>query len=84
MKDYNLIIKIDGESAKELFAVGPSDLRDYFLPEYLSVDSNDIAVIAFHEDVPPMDRLFKPTSIHVDNYYRDRVEELEKNENDKE
>ena len=77
MKDYELIIKIDGESAKELFAVGPNDLRDYFLPEYLSIDPNDIARITFHEDVPPMDTLFKPISAHVDNYYRGKIEELE-------
>ena len=71
MKDYKLTIIIDGESAKELFAVGPNDLKDYFLPEYLNVDPNDIAKITFHEDVPPMDILFKPKSIHADNYYRD-------------
>ena len=77
MKDYKLVIKIDGESAKELFAVGPNDLKDYFLPKHLGVAPNDIVKITFHEDVPPVDILFKPTSIHKDNYYRDRLEELE-------
>lgn len=77
MKDYKLVITIDGESAKDLFAVGPNDLRDYFLPDTLNVDSNDIARISFHEDVPLMERLSNETSIHSDNYYRDKLEELE-------
>lgn len=77
MKDYNLTITIDGESAKELFAVGPNDLKDYFLPEYLNINPNDIARISFLEDVPPTESIFKQRSVHVDNYYRDKVEELE-------
>lgn len=72
MKDYKLTITIDGESAKELFAVGPNDLVQYFLPEYLNVDPDDVVKVVFHEDVPPMERLFNETSIHVDNYYREK------------
>ena len=77
MKDYRLVITIDGDSAKELFAVGPNDLREYFLPEYLNIAPEDIARISFHEDIPPMESLFKPTSIHKDNFYRDKAEEME-------
>lgn len=75
MKDYKLTITIDGESAKDLFAVGPNDLKDYFLPEYLNIDPDDVVKVTFHEDVPVMEALFKPTSIHSDNYYRDKAEE---------
>lgn len=37
-KNYNVIITIDGQSAQDLFAVGPNDLKDYFLPEQLGID----------------------------------------------
>lgn len=43
------VIVIDGESAKELFAVGCKDLRDYFLPEDLHVKATDVSSIHFEE-----------------------------------
>lgn len=72
MKEYKLTITIDGESAKDLFSVGPNDLVQYFLPEYLNVDPDDVVKITFHEDVPAMEALFNETSIHTDNYYREK------------
>jgi hypothetical protein len=42
-------IIIDGESAKELFAVGGKDLVNYFLPKQLGVKSKDIVSIDFEE-----------------------------------
>ena len=77
MKEYSLTITIDGESAKDLFCVGPNDLVQYFLPEYLNVDPDDVVKVVFHEDVPPMERLFNETSIHAGNYYRAKSEKLE-------
>ena len=74
MKEYKLTITIDGESAKDLFAVGPDDLVQYFLPEHLNVNPNDVVKVVFHEDIPPMERLFNETSIHADNYYRTKKE----------
>ncbi|AXJ12495.1 hypothetical protein [Streptococcus pluranimalium] len=38
-------IKIDGASADELFAVGPNDLLNYFLPEALGVKKEDVVSI---------------------------------------
>lgn len=46
-----LIIIIEGESAKDLFAVGPNDLRDHFLPNDLGVRKEDIKSIRFEEVV---------------------------------
>ena len=72
MKKYKLSIVIDGASADDLFSVGPNDLREYFLPEYLNVDPDDVVKITFHEDVPAMEALFNETSIHTDNYHREK------------
>ena len=48
----DLIIIIGGESAKELFAVGPKDLKEWFLPnECLRVKSEDVKSIVFKEVV---------------------------------
>lgn len=45
-----LIIIIEGESAKELFAVGPKDMKEWFLPnECLHVKSEDVKSIRFVE-----------------------------------
>lgn len=43
------IIVIDGESAKELFAVGGKDLVEYFLPKNLHILSKDVVKIHFEE-----------------------------------
>ncbi len=47
-----LVIVIEGESAKDLFAVGPKDLKEYFIPEGLPVKSEDITHCNFTELVP--------------------------------
>lgn len=49
---WTVTIVIDGESAEELFAVGPNDLREYFLPKLLNVKSKDIKKIQFFSGVP--------------------------------
>jgi hypothetical protein len=48
-KKMKCVIVIDGESANELFAVGPKDLRDHFLPNDLHVQSADVVKIHFEE-----------------------------------
>ena len=56
-----LIIVIEGESAKELFAVGPKDMKEWFLPnECLHVKSEDVKSIRF-EEVIERDGLGLPT-----------------------
>ena len=58
-----LIIVIEGESAKELFAVGPKDMKEWFLPnECLRVKSEDVKHIRF-EEVQERDDLGLPTKI---------------------
>lgn len=58
-----LIIIIEGESAKELFAVGPNDLKEWFLPnECLRIKSEDVKSIYF-EEVVERDSLGFPTKI---------------------
>jgi len=44
-----LLIVIEGESADELFAVGPKDLKEHFLPKYLKVKSSDVEKCWFEE-----------------------------------
>lgn len=68
-----LVIVIDGDSADELFAVGPVDLRDYFLPEKLQVKSEDVKEIRFQKVVERDSMGFPSKYIkHVDNFRRDR------------
>lgn len=74
-KKWKLVIEIDGESADNLFPVGPKDLKEYFLPEFLNVKEEDIVKIHFIEDVTPEE--FKEwvqgkrdRAMHGDNYAR--------------
>lgn len=57
-----LIISIDGQSADDLFPVGPNDLLNYFLPEKLGVDPKDVVSIKFTDTEKGIQ--------HADNYYR--------------
>lgn len=70
-----LCIVIDGKSADELFAVGPNDLREYFLPEYLHVDPKDVKSIHFEEVHEGEDGRPWPISgsckVHKDNFSRE-------------
>lgn len=73
---WRLVIEIDGESAEELFPVGPKDLKEYFLPEMLNVREEDIKRIHFSEDLTSDefgDALMgkRPRHVHADNYARD-------------
>jgi hypothetical protein len=80
-KKMKLTIIIDGESARNLFAVGPNDLKNYFLPEFLQVDSNDVKTIYFQEDLTPEEfgetiglgkdlKEIRGRTVHKDNYSR--------------
>jgi hypothetical protein len=44
-----LVIVIKGDSADELFAVGPKDIKNHFLPKYLGVKSKDVKKCWFEE-----------------------------------
>lgn len=82
MSNYKLIIVIDGESANSLFACGPQDLKEYFLPNGLKVTPDDIRKITFEEDLSPEELsevIFRGRSykVHSDNYYRDKEREAE-------
>ena len=57
-----LIISIDGQSATDLFPVGPKDLLNYFLPEKLGINPNDVVSIQFTDA--------KKRIEHADNYHR--------------
>jgi hypothetical protein len=62
-------IIIEGESAEELFAVGPIDLRDYFLSESLHVKPADVKSIQFNK-VEKWDSIGVPIEgiKHKDNF----------------
>ena len=68
-----LVMVIDGQSAEDLFAVGPTDLREHFLKEYLHIDPYDVAKCVF-EEVDAKARISGlPYDVitHKDNYNRD-------------
>lgn len=67
-----LNIVIDGDSADELFAVGPIDLRDFFLPEKLGVKSSDVKSINFHKIIE-RDENGNPSkyTVYKDNFLRE-------------
>lgn len=69
-----LVIVIDGESADHLFAVGPVDLRDYFLPKGMNVKTEDIKRITF-EQVTERTEGGWPYRVttHKENYQRERL-----------
>ena len=46
MKKPIIHIKIDGESAKTMYAAGIEDLKDYLLPELLGIKKEDIKELA--------------------------------------
>ncbi len=66
-----LHIVIDGKSAEELFAAGPIDMKDYFLPDKLGVRSEDVKEITFRK-VTERTEFGVPTREihHKDNYVR--------------
>lgn len=73
-KKFKLTIIIDGKSAKELFNVGPKDLKS-FLKERFNVNEKDIKTIAFEEDLNAEEFgsfIFgeRTRIVHKDNYFR--------------
>ena len=67
-----LHLVIDGASADELFAVGPNDLREYFLPEKLGVNADDVVSIRFSKVTERTEYGMPSHSIvHKDNYLRE-------------
>jgi hypothetical protein len=61
-----LIIIIDGESEKGMFAAGPTDIRNHFLPK-IGVRPKDVQSITFSEPDPDYP---DKTWVHPDNYTR--------------
>ena len=73
-KNFRLTIIIDGDSANELFLVGPKDLK-FFLKEHFNVKPKDIKTIAFEEDLSAEEfsgYIFgeRGRAVHKDNYFR--------------
>ena len=78
MKHFKLSIIIDGDSANELFKIGPRDLK-FFLRERLNVKEEDIKTIAFEEDLSLEEfgsYMFgeRGRAVHKDNYFRRKDE----------
>lgn len=71
-----LYLIIEGESAENLFAVGPNDLLNYFLPEKFNVKSNDVVQIRFE---CPSDEEGK-IIVHKDNYYKHEIKKVRSHE----
>lgn len=66
-----LCIVIQGVSAEELFAVGPNDLRDYFLPEHLDVNPADVQQVSFRQTIETdSSGLPARERVHLDNFYK--------------
>ncbi|AXJ12535.1 hypothetical protein [Streptococcus pluranimalium] len=68
-------IKIDGASADELFAVGPNDLLNYFLPEALGVKKEDVVSIYMSDGKEKAEEskdfvFVEGYTVHKDNYHR--------------
>jgi hypothetical protein len=69
-----LTLVIDGPSAEDLFAVGPTDLREHFLKEYLHVDPRDVKKCYFSECDDIESKMRGSSYIittHKENYNRD-------------
>lgn len=64
-----LCIMIEGESAENLFAVGPNDIKSYFLPKGLKVKPSDVKQITFRQ-VAETDANGVPThwKVHQENF----------------
>lgn len=65
-----LSIIIEGESADELFGVGPNDLKNHFLPKDLNVKAEDVTQVAFKEVTEWDDGLPAEYLVHKENIYR--------------
>lgn len=78
-----LFIVITGDSAEELFAVGPNDLKDYFLPKGLNVKPEDVAKIHFEQvtERKPGHLLASKYIVHKDNYSRKKSAQIKPNSN---
>lgn len=61
-------IKIDGKSARDLLAVGPIDIRDYFLNAGLKVDPRDVKSVRFTTSVPRNYTRRVNKGVHKDNF----------------
>lgn len=78
--DWQCIIVIDGDSASKLFAVGPNDLKGYFLPDRLDVAVEDVQRLVFVEDLSDEENAKRVSHMcetgdlissgHKDNYNR--------------
>lgn len=77
-----LFITITGGSAEELFAVGPNDLKDYFLPKGLNVKPEDVARIHFEQVTERKPNHLLPSEyiVHKDNYSREKALATKKRE----
>ncbi|EKK7208463.1 hypothetical protein PKG28_002863 [Listeria innocua] len=40
-EERSVVITVTGKAAEELLAIGAKDLRDFFLPQYLHIPSED-------------------------------------------
>lgn len=67
-ENVTLVIKIKGDSARKLLAVGPEDLRDFFLPERFGVQKTDVDSIKFTStEVVSVNKTIT-TGVHPSNF----------------
>jgi hypothetical protein len=66
-----LVICIEAEDLSELFAVGPKDLKEYFLPKWFGIKPSDVKACWFEEYqrdgkiISPADALVGSTAYHL-------------------
>jgi len=84
MAKMKMSIVIDGDSVDELFAIGPRDLLQTFLPDRFDVDPKDVVHIMFQEDLTADEfgehiMGNRSRTIHKDNYFRDKDDDKDEN-----
>lgn len=65
-----LFIAIDLEDESELFAIGPKDLRDHFLPEWMGIKPEQVKRVCFSQITETDDSgLPLKWKVHQDNIH---------------
>jgi hypothetical protein len=66
------VLVVEGESAEELFAVGPKDLMNHFLPKDLNIKKEDVKKCWFEKNSDPdafLEGREYTITKHNDNFY---------------
>ena len=81
------VLVVEGDSAEELFAVGPKDLMNHFLPKHLFIKKKDVKRCWFEKNSNP-EGIWKGENYTItknnDNFYgKKNVEQKEGKKNKK-